>query len=233
MVCAGCGQELPPGGGRGRPARFHNSACRVRAHRARKASRHAAVLAGLDEVETAVVELRRTVLAGAPAGDAFARLTDATRRLLVPGLDLSSGAHEPIVTKRVTERVGCGPAEPGPEPGSTVETTLEPRTRRKTRDTTAGRQRSEFAPVRTVEPVDPDTVRLERDPAAPGWRVLAGLAIDPGTVVRVGTVEHARRGWRALNASLAEVSGGPWRTRTDAVVQLLMQHERAATASGR
>lgn len=94
MVCAGCGQELPPGGGRGRPARFHNGACRVRAHRARKASRHAAVLAGLDEVETAVVELRRAVLAGVPAGTAFARLTDATRRLL-PGLDLSSGATEP------------------------------------------------------------------------------------------------------------------------------------------
>jgi hypothetical protein len=78
MICAGCGQELPVRGTRGRPARFHNAACRQRAHRARQASRHHEVLAAIAELEAAASELRRTVLTDASTNDAGRRLAHAS-----------------------------------------------------------------------------------------------------------------------------------------------------------
>lgn len=62
MICTGCGLELSTGARRGRPAKFHNAACRQRAHRARLASQYAHVLDALTAVDAAVAELRRAML---------------------------------------------------------------------------------------------------------------------------------------------------------------------------
>jgi hypothetical protein len=78
MICAGCGQLLHVRRSRGRPARFHNAACRQRAHRARQASRHHDVLVAIAELEAATSELRRTVLTDADIDDAGRRLARAS-----------------------------------------------------------------------------------------------------------------------------------------------------------
>jgi site-specific DNA recombinase len=90
------------------------------------------------------------------------------------------------------------------------------------------------------EQIDPDTARLERDPGSGGWRVLAGLAAAPSTVVPAGVLEPAYgtgrrtvRGWYAADDHLMRVPGGPWRTRREAVAHLLMRHERATTRQKR
>lgn len=92
--------------------------------------------------------------------------------------------------------------------------------------------------IERPEPVDVDTVRLERvsEPGSAGWRVLAGLAADPSTVIVVGVLEpvygtgrRGVRGWAARHRHV-QVAGGPWRTRREAVGRLLLQHQRLAGA---
>lgn len=86
------------------------------------------------------------------------------------------------------------------------------------------------------EPVNPDSVRLGRAPDSSSWRVMASLSADPDTVVVVGTLEpvygagrRGVRGWHAFHAHV-QVPGGPWPTRREAVVRLLLHHERLAGA---
>lgn len=79
MICAGCGLEVPPSSGRpGRPAQFHNGACRQRARRARLAGQAGDALTALDAIETRVSELRRAILEGqSMAHESITRLTRA------------------------------------------------------------------------------------------------------------------------------------------------------------
>jgi hypothetical protein len=85
-------------------------------------------------------------------------------------------------------------------------------------------------PAWKPRPIDPDTVRLERstDYDVTGtWRVFAGPADDP---VLVGLLRRRGRGknWEARTPSLVAVGGGPWRTRQDALVQLVLNRQQAA-----
>jgi hypothetical protein len=84
VICAGCGRELSPGSGRGRPARFHDAACRQRAHRARLASERAEAVTALAAVEEAVSEVRRAILVegDAAVANACERLERATGDLV-------------------------------------------------------------------------------------------------------------------------------------------------------
>lgn len=292
MICAGCGLELSPSTGRGRPARFHNGACRLRAHRARQASRHTEVLAHLGEIEAAVSELRRAVLTGQPPERAHARLVQATSELArrLGGQPQAAtqrderpqtagspagGSTTPREPEAVTENVTIQSSiVPAPEPAVRSDSAADPDrppphtapptpgTENVTKQGTSGTRaatgrrspsgaRRGSTPsgtrdgerdgggsvltrrrVARPEPLDLDTVRLERIVAeageSAGWRVLAG---DTETPTQVGTVKRGRRGrWEALNASLVEVPGGPWRTRQDAVVHLVDQHQRRAGA---
>lgn len=205
MKCAGCGQPLPAGTGRGRPARYHNAACRQRARRARLTTQHADVLAAVAAVETAAAEVRRAVLGDGDSERATNQLTRAAAEL------------SQLVTVAPTAEV----AEPPTSPVTKAVTESKPRT-------------SRAKPLTRPAPLDLDTVRLERssDPTRTGWRVLAGTEDAP---VLVGFLEPVlsatgRRSsrWKAQTASLARVHGGPWRSRIDALARLVDDYQRAA-----
>jgi hypothetical protein len=74
MICGGCGHELPAQASRGRQARFHDAACRQRAHRAQRASSHRGLLTAIAELEAAASELRRAALTGSDTAEAGSRL---------------------------------------------------------------------------------------------------------------------------------------------------------------
>lgn len=210
MDCAGCGQSLLVGAKRGRPARYHNAACRQRARRARLATDHGDVLAAVAAVEAAAAEVRHAVLTNNDTTQAASRLTGAATelaRLVTPApAILTDEPPAPPVTKPVTQD--------------------KPRASRAKRPT-------------TLAPLDLDTVRLERssDPTRTGWRVLAGAEDAP---VLVGFLEpllsvHGRRSsrWEAQTASMSRVHGGPWRNRTEALTRLVDDYQRAASRSRR
>lgn len=131
VICAGRGRELPAGRGRGRPVRFHDATCRKRAHRARQASRHAQLLG---EVETAVSELGRVVLAGEPSPRAQAvatrlaraadelvrRLDDTTTSTAVLAStptsveDAAAAVDQPVFDQPATHQVTKTAANQGP-----------------------------------------------------------------------------------------------------------------------
>lgn len=191
---------------RGRPARYHNAACRQRAHRARVATRHGDVLAAVAAVEAAAAEVRHAVLADGDADQAARQLTRAAAELAR------------LVTAAPTPEADESPARPVTKP------VTEDRPR-------AGRAKRSTRPT----PLDLDTVRLERstDPTRTGWRVLARAEDAP---VLVGFLEPVlsvtgRRSsrWEAQTASLTRVHGGPWRNRMDALARLVDDYQRAAS----
>ncbi|SMD19055.1 hypothetical protein SAMN05660733_05401 [Lentzea albidocapillata] len=206
MKCTGCGQPLEAGSKRGRPARYHNAACRQRARRARVATRHGDVLAAVAAVEAAAAEVRHAVLTDGNADQITHQLTRATAevaRLVTPAP--AAEAAEPLapaVTKPVTE--------------------AKPRTSRSPRSTRSA-------------PLDLDTVRLERssDSTRTGWRVLAGATDAPvvvGFLEPVLSVTGRRSSrWEAQTASMARVHGGPWRNQMDALARLVDDYQRAAS----
>jgi hypothetical protein len=125
MLRTGCGHELPARASRGRPARFHNAACRQRAHRARHASRHHDALAALTALEAAASELRRTLLTGSDTTEAGSRLVASatTVHALLP--DAATPARAPdaeLVTESVTKAAIESPA---PEPSAPVALTRQ------------------------------------------------------------------------------------------------------------
>lgn len=205
MKCAGCGQPLPAGANRGRPARYHNAACRQRARRARLTTRHGDVLAAVAAIETAAAEVRRALLADGDAERAASQLTQAAAELAQ------------LVTVAPTVETTESPAPPVTKP------------------VTEGKPRTSRAkPPARPALLDLDTVRLERssDPTRSGWRVLAGAEDAP---VLVGFLEPVlsvtgRRSsrWEAQTASLARVHGGPWRSRMDALARLVGDYQSAA-----
>ena len=237
MICAGCGLELPPKTGRGRPARFHNGACRQRAHRA-KASQPIAVLAALDAVETAAREIRWAVLTSSPTRQAAHQLADAMRELTEHLREQTPirRASDTAITHSATTPVDAPPSTltnssehvnqlPAPPPRQAVTKNV---TKIKGGSATSRSRRRTSASAA----LDLDTVRLEPS-ADPGtWRVLAG---ETGDSILVGTLTPAlsfgrRRKWEARDQGWITVPGGPWPTRQAALIHLLDSHQRRAGA---
>ena len=217
VVCAGCGKELPPNAGRGRPARFHGAACRQRAHRARLASERADAVAALVAVEDAVSEVRRALLTGSESvitgaaerleratGGLFGRLRDhgPSSTPVVPDAE----RQEEIVTKPVTDNFD----------GQVPE---KPTARRPRRPLTATPKR--------LPPVDVSTIRLvRREGEEPGWRVLAGLEGRPevlGFLQPAHSRSSGRRSgrWDAISTGMVKLGGGPWQNRNEAIARLV------------
>jgi hypothetical protein len=252
MICTGCGLELPPGTGRGRPALFHNGTCRQRARRARLVSKHAEILTAVGVVEAAVSELRRIVLASnAPSTDAgrvleqataalTSRLRDATAPAPSTPETLPEAAMSPTgVTQTVTETPEVPTEAAIREPRVTESVTKEsgdPIGTAPAAPTRTPRGRAGNAQRRTCRtgPLDLDTVRLERRGAGErGWRVLAGAETAPillGFVEPVYSLATGRRSgrWDAVTDDRHKLLGGPWRDRTDAILRLVESYEQAA-----
>jgi hypothetical protein len=144
----------------------------------------------------------------------------------------TGSAHRPGTTDRPPVPVTDNLAKQGPAPAGTedaassdaehVVTTRAPRGRKN-----RARTRKPAAPV-----LDLDTVRCEKgnDFATTGaWQVRGG---DPDTPVHLGHLERTRYprvGWQARTPDYLPVSGGPWRTRQDALVHLVEHHVRTGT----
>ena len=242
LLCVGCGRPLPVGRARGRPARYHGPACRQRARRARLGvdPGRAQLLAVAQRAEHAALALRRAVTLGEDHDAAVAEwlaAADALATTLRGDANgeptCLSGAATPQdrpVTKSVTDIAPC-PAAPeadqlstGPA-GRSGEFVTE-----QVRQQPAGRRPKR---ERRPSPIDADTVRLERsaDYDVTGtWRVMAGAGDAP---VLVGFVhrEGLGRRWAARTPAMVAIGGGPWRTRQDALVQLVLHHQQATSAS--
>ena len=200
-VCAGCGKTLPNPGGRGRPATYHGPACRQRARRARLAAdpARADLLGLLDRAERAVAAARRAATSGADPRAALAELAGVA--------ELANASH-------ATEAAAAPHAEVERASASAAESTTVTKF---VTDTIA----TEARPVTREDVIDVDTVRVERgeDFEFSGtYRVLAGDSIVLGYLAR-----DQRRRWEARTAATTmTVPGGPWRTRQDALVGLLL-----------
>jgi len=219
VKCAGCGQPLQAGTNRGRPARYHNAACRQRARRARLVTRHADVLAAVAAVEAAAAEARQAVLTDGDVEQAahqLTRVSDNLARLLAPAQVAQVHAVSVPPTSEVTN--------PTPDVTKLITSTEDERPRPR---------------PSPPAPLDLDTVRLERssDPTRMGWRVLAGAEDAPilvGFLEPVLSVTGRRSSrWEAQTATGSRVYGAPWRTRLDALARLLDDYQRAASAPRR
>jgi hypothetical protein len=204
-VCLGCGEALPKPSGRGRPAVYHGAACRQRARRARLAvaPAHRDLLDVLDCAGRAVAAARRAVTSGGDPASALAELAAVVDKLSAGPVGTAT-APEPSDLGHVEESEGA---------------TQEPVTKDVTE---SGRPVPRLA--RPADRVDLDTVRVARcdDFEVSGsYRVLAGNDDSP---ILLGFVAHGRRkAWEARTATTGvRISGGPWRTRQDAIVHLLM-----------
>lgn len=199
-VCAGCGEMLPRPRGRGRPATYHGPACRQRARRARLAAdpTGADLLALLDRAGRAVAGARRAVTSGEDARAALAELAAAAE------LAQAAQATDVATTSRVDmERSPADAATPTVT--ESVTESVAP----------------ELRPVTREDVIDVDTVRVERgkDFEISGtYRVLAGDSVVLGYLAR-----DNRQRWEARTAGTwLTVPGGPWRTRQEALVGLLL-----------
>jgi hypothetical protein len=200
-VCAGCGKALPSRSGRGRPATYHGPACRQRARRARLATDpgRAELLSLLDQAGQAIATARRAVISGDNPHAALAELA-AT-------VESANASEAPDVTSALLA-VAKRPPMPVAEPPTVTEFVTE-----------AAASKVRLVTHRDV--IDVDTVRVERgeDFEISGtYRVLAGDSILLGYLAR-----DRRRRWEARTATTAlTVPGGPWHTRQDALVGLLL-----------
>lgn len=199
-VCAGCGKTLPRPCRRGRPATYHGAACRQRARRARLAADpRADLLTLLDQAGRAVAAARHATMSGDDPRAALAEL--ATIAELANASHVTSGAPAPSTT---VERPSARATKPTTVTESVTDS-VAPKTR----------------PVTPQDVIDVDTVQIERgeDFEIQGtYRVLAGDSILLGYLGR-----DRRRRWEARTAATAlTVPGGPWRTRQDALIGLLL-----------
>jgi len=213
MICTGCGRELLAQASRGRPARFHDAACRQRAHRARRASRHRGLLAAIAELEATASELRRTVLTGrdtADAGSQLARAGATVEQLLHDAVSSTSvllTSGDPV-TKSVTEtatKPAIGEPSTPPRASTTGPTSRrEPAAARPFRSVTKPITKKDRPP-----PIDPTTVRVERNTneSGPRWRVLAGHAENP-TLIGFATPGYTSTGNRSSSRWKAIAVGG-------------------------
>jgi hypothetical protein len=192
MPCGGCGQPLPARAGPGRPARYHNAACRQRAHRVQRGLRttqpdNAALLAAADRTEQTVRALRAAVITGHDLPAAITIVLAAAARLVE------------LCHARPTTPPAPLPRAIGPD-----------------------RNGHDLRLLTPADPIDPSTVRLERNPdrATGGWRVLTKQPDGPAVA---GLLTRALTGtaWQARTPQRILVPGGPWRTRRDALTHLL------------
>jgi hypothetical protein len=96
-TCQGCGEPLPPPSPHGRPAKYHGPACRQKARRARlRAQTDCQDWAALDEVDTAITDVRRLMAIGRDPRTALTRLLTAVLAIAnVHGVFLSTERQEP------------------------------------------------------------------------------------------------------------------------------------------
>ena len=199
-VCAGCGEMLPRPRGRGRPATYHGPACRQRARRARLTAdpTRADLLALLDRAGRAVAGARRAVTSGEDARTALADLAAVAR--------LAEAAQATNVA-----------APPRAEMEGSSAHTVESSVTESVTEFVAPKTR----PVTREDVIDLDAVRVERSEdfeISGAYRVLAGDSILLGYVGR-----DRRRRWEARTATTTlTVPGGPWQTRQDALIGLLL-----------
>jgi hypothetical protein len=226
VLCNGCGKELPSrSGGPGRRAAYHGATCRQRARRARLATTpdRTAVLAGLDRVEQVLVEARRAVITGQDPNATLQQLTAAVTALLPNGEPLEVSCTHADVTKSVTllTETSGSTARPATAPAEHAPVTDQVHD---------GQPRA----VTAVDVIDPDTVQLTRGSDfefSGSYQVLATVRDE---VVFVGTLRRSgRAAWQALTSSFIAVSGGPWRTRQDALVHLLLNHDHVRLGARR
>jgi hypothetical protein len=149
----------------------------------------------LDQAGRAVASARRAVASGEDVRAALAELTAVAELAQVAqATDVATTSHVDV------ERSSVEPAVT-----ESVTESAAPETR----------------PVTREDVVDVDTVRVERreDFEISGtYRVLAGDSILLGYLGR-----DRRRRWEARTAAtMLTVSGGPWRTRQDALISLLL-----------
>jgi hypothetical protein len=199
-VCAGCGETLPNPGRRGRPAAYHGPACRQRARRARLTAEpaRADLLGLLDRAGRAVAAARRVATSGADPRAALAELAAVA--------ELANAGHATEVataSRGEVERPSARLTEPTVTESVTNSAVPEAR------------------PVTREDLIDVDTVRVERGNDFENlgtYRVLASDSILLGYLGR-----DRRRHWEARTAATSlAVPGGPWRTRQDALVGLLL-----------
>ncbi|WP_290050077.1 hypothetical protein [Amycolatopsis solani] len=200
-VCAGCGKTLSRPSGRGRPATYHGPACRQRARRARLATdpSRADLLDLLDRAGRAVAAARRAAMSGADPNAALAELAVVVE-LAKTGCATDAGPASRTKAEHLSAQ-----AEK-----------LTAVTQSVTEPVVTGAR-----PVTREDMIDVDTVRVERGEdfeALGGYRVLAGDSVLLGYLAR-----DRRRRWEARTAATSlTVPGGPWRTRQDALVGLLL-----------
>jgi hypothetical protein len=202
VMCEGCGKPLPARPGMpGRPAAYHGATCRQRARRARLAVEpdRAALLAGLEDVGHALAAARRAVLANHDAHAAMEQLRTAVTALTPAGSTPEPQPRRSAVAKPVTE-------------SAEHDVTSHP---------------DQLRAVTPADTVDPGTVRVLRSLDYEFSGSYCALATVRGKAVLLGILRRSgRSGWVALTPLLITVSGGPWRTRQDALVQLLLNHDR-------
>jgi hypothetical protein len=202
---------------------YHGATCRQRARRARLAVApdRVAVLAGLDQVGHALVAARLAVTLGQNPHALLEQLKVAVTALLSSGGEpTNTHPDQGAVTESVTLAIESPDAVAGPV-ASSAEPTMSPQTEL-------------FRAVTTADKIDPESVRVVRGPDfefSGSYQVLASMGND---VVLIGILRRSgRSAWQALTPLFIAVSGGPWRTRQDALVQLLLNHDLARRATRR
>jgi hypothetical protein len=195
-----------------------------------------ALLDTLTRAEHVLAALRRDLLAGRAVAPelAAAELTALAARLHTPG------ATTPV-TKPVTEQ----PVQVA-EPAAGASARGSRRRAAVRRDHAAAHPVTEPVTVlESKEPtvaIDPDRVRLTRaaDYAQTGvWQVQQHTDDQDRPPVQLGTLIPTRTGstgdgkrWTARDQAWLPVSGGPWKTRQDALLYLLVHHQNRTNSSG-
>ncbi len=223
VLCNGCGEELPVRAGRrGRRAEYHGPTCRQRARRARLAvaPESHALLARLDQAEHALAAARRAVLNGQDPNASIAQLNTAATALLLARRLPGGDPARTDVTKYVTL-----PTET--PSSSTDQATLAPAHETPDGETQAGKAR----PVTPMDVIDPDSVQVSRSSDFEVSGNYHALTTVEGELVLVGILRRSgRAAWQALTPPLLLVPGGPWRTRQDALLHLLLNQDRVRRA---
>jgi hypothetical protein len=178
----------------------------------------------LDEVEQMLVTARRSVTAGHDPSALLEQLYTAVTGLVshsqVPEADTGQGD----VTKSVTLMTET--------PSVIIEMPASPTERLPGVAEEADADLPRMATA--ADAIDPDLVHVVRGPdfeISGTYRVLATVEDD---VVLVGILRRCgRAAWQALTPSHIAVSGGPWRTRQDALVHLLSHRDQTRRAGRR
>jgi len=196
-----------------------------------------------EQAEHAALALRRAANTGQDHNAAVAELLAAAATLATlrnsdneepPTPKQTSATQNSPVTKSVTDTAAQPrptaptskshhpPADPVQRPGKRV-----------TKSVTKQATRQDIKRERRPQPIDPNTVRLERsaDYDITGtWKAMAGPANDP---ILVGFVHRnsLNKKWEARTPALVTISGDPWRTRQDALIHLLLDHQPTASRS--